>query len=590
MVQTLNLWTIKWLETIWTVSWQSGILVVVVFLVTKVLKNRLTPTIRHILWTLVVAKLLITPFVAIPITVRVNSPALPAPAVLPITLPAVQESGSFSLPVNTQSNTLSPVSLFFLFWLFGITAIFLLTTTRSVRLCRQVRSAEALENKDILEAVARGAKQLNLKPPSLKVSGEFTGPFVCGLLNPVLVVPRQVLTKFKSGELEHIILHELAHLKRRDVLTNWLQALAQTLYFFNPLVWYVNRQIRLEREQSCDDWALQVKKGERKEYADALLKIIELCPKPTGLALNVVGISEPFTSMRRRLEMVMDTGRRISTKVSLKTLLVLVVLGLIGMPAYGVTKKLVTTNTLLAAGEKITAVTEASNNKVATNTVLAPTEKPKVGEPTAQAQTPINLEKTLVTINAAGIDIRPMLREVYTTTGVNIVLSAGVTNGPPKFVTLYFKNMPLRQALNLIMDATNLKYIIKDDVVRIMTPEEYESSPATTIIQRLVTVNITSGDKLITSPRFMTAAGQRQPMVIKFDDTELQLMDGVTKDTDGMFVLRMKLYQKDKDGGPKLMSTPIMRMPPGTEGKMSLTESTDGHPGYSISIKVTDVK
>lgn len=368
MVEILNLWAGRWLEAVWKVSWQSGILIVVIFLITRIFRQRLTPTVRHLLWTLVIAKFFITPFfVSVPVTIPIKTKPAPAPIfqeIMPIALPAETQAISQPSPTITEVKT-APVPfpetpkpkvtlrlsfLLFSLWISGVIVFLLGITIHSFRLCRQLSSAEPLENKDILEMVNHGAKELKIRPPKLKTSEKFASPLVCGIFRPVLIIPRQILAKFQPKELEPIILHELAHIKRRDILINWLQILAQTFYFFNPLIWYVNRQIRLEREQACDDWALQTNKGERKDYADALLNVIELGFKSKNFALSIMGISEPFTLMSRRLKMIMDTGRKISTKISLKVLLSLVVVGLVIMPAYAITKKPVK-GTLLALQE-----------------------------------------------------------------------------------------------------------------------------------------------------------------------------------------------------------------------------------------------
>ena len=92
-------------------------------------------------------------------------------------------------------------------------------------------------------------------------------PAVFGLLKPTLLLPLSVLSGLTLVQLELVIAHELAHVKRRDYLVNLLQTLVETLMFYHPAVWWASRVIRQEREHCCDDLALRVTGGDPRDYA-----------------------------------------------------------------------------------------------------------------------------------------------------------------------------------------------------------------------------------------------------------------------------------------------------------------------------------
>jgi beta-lactamase regulating signal transducer with metallopeptidase domain len=100
-------------------------------------------------------------------------------------------------------------------------------------------------------------------------------PVVLGHLKPVVLVPAEMLTGMPANQIEAIIAHELAHIKRNDYIINVLQTIVETIFFFHPAVWYISAQIRKERENCCDDMALNVCK-ESIVYAKALVSIQEL--------------------------------------------------------------------------------------------------------------------------------------------------------------------------------------------------------------------------------------------------------------------------------------------------------------------------
>jgi beta-lactamase regulating signal transducer with metallopeptidase domain len=81
-------------------------------------------------------------------------------------------------------------------------------------------------------------------------------PLVAGWLKPMVLIPTAALTRFPVDQLEALILHELAHVRRLDAFANLIQSVVETLLFYHPAVWWVSRRVRIEREHCCDDLAV----------------------------------------------------------------------------------------------------------------------------------------------------------------------------------------------------------------------------------------------------------------------------------------------------------------------------------------------
>lgn len=94
-------------------------------------------------------------------------------------------------------------------------------------------------------------------------------PAVMGLFRPVVLLPVRALTGLTPGQIEAVIAHELGHIRRFDVAVNFFQVIAETLFFFHPAVWWLNKRIRACREECCDDIAIAAC-GEKAIYARAL--------------------------------------------------------------------------------------------------------------------------------------------------------------------------------------------------------------------------------------------------------------------------------------------------------------------------------
>jgi bla regulator protein BlaR1 len=127
-------------------------------------------------------------------------------------------------------------------------------------------------------------------PVSLLESELIKAPMMAGVFKPVILLPFSLLAQLPAGEMEAILLHELAHIRRKDYLINLLQSFAEILFFFNPGVWWISSLIREERENCCDDIAVGVG-GNKKEFIHALVSFQEYggVANKFGIALRGTG-------------------------------------------------------------------------------------------------------------------------------------------------------------------------------------------------------------------------------------------------------------------------------------------------------------
>lgn len=123
-------------------------------------------------------------------------------------------------------------------------------------------------------------------------------PTVIGWIKPVILLPMSALAGLSSSQIEAILAHELAHIRRHDYLVNLLQTLLETLLFYHPAVWWLSRRIRAERENCCDDLAVSLC-GDPVAYARALADLEERRGAPVHLALAATG--GPLLHRVRRL-------------------------------------------------------------------------------------------------------------------------------------------------------------------------------------------------------------------------------------------------------------------------------------------------
>lgn len=110
----------------------------------------------------------------------------------------------------------------------------------------------------------------------VRESSRIVVPIVIGVVKPVLLLPIGLATSLSIREIEAVLAHELAHVKRHDYAVNLLQSTVEVLYFFHPALWWLSARVREEREHCCDDLAVQVSGGDGQVLAQALARIEEL--------------------------------------------------------------------------------------------------------------------------------------------------------------------------------------------------------------------------------------------------------------------------------------------------------------------------
>jgi beta-lactamase regulating signal transducer with metallopeptidase domain len=174
-------------------------------------------------------------------------------------------------------------------WFAGVLALslrFLGGLSTANRLIRRGARPAAARWQEIL---SRFAARLRItRPVRLLESALVEVPTAIGVFRPVILLPASVFTGLPTRGLEALIAHELAHIRRHDYLVNLLQAVAETLLFYHPAVWWVSGRIRAEREHCCDDLAIAAT-GDARSYARALVRLEELRGAAPALAVAAGG-------------------------------------------------------------------------------------------------------------------------------------------------------------------------------------------------------------------------------------------------------------------------------------------------------------
>ena len=146
--------------------------------------------------------------------------------------------------------------------------------------------------------------------PPLLESDIHSAPALIGMLRPKILLPRSIESQLALDEIRLVLLHELAHLRRRDVLQKYVLALLTALHWFNPLLWLANSCIAADREFACDEAVLRITSRQHgRDYGRILLKLVEMMNSHC-LPAGAIGVVDRTSLVQRRIDMIASYGSR----------------------------------------------------------------------------------------------------------------------------------------------------------------------------------------------------------------------------------------------------------------------------------------
>ncbi len=250
-------------------------------------------------------------------------------------------------------------------WLIG-TGLMLLRMAMTLVGARQLRAqCQALEQPDIQDLIESLCSQMHVtRRVRVRVSEHLSVPGVIGCIWPTLLLPVSVTTGMPVDDLKAILTHELAHIKRYDYLVNVFQMVIEALLFFNPAVWWISRQIRIEREACCDAVSI-ASTGQRLKYAEVLVAWTAQLRQDT-LTSSVMGFAgqENKSNLVDRIKRITLAGHRPKLNISWPMAGVTIGLSLLCLVALWQGTKLAVSVAakILTPQERIEKLTEISDN------------------------------------------------------------------------------------------------------------------------------------------------------------------------------------------------------------------------------------
>jgi len=332
VIEELNFISTTWFTWMASMFWQVSLLIIIIGGIDLLIRNWAWPQIRYALWILVLLKLIIPPswsftgsiipHVRHEIVQEINA----AVTVEEETQKKVVEDEDKTIPLQLPSKSGTDLDLnkknsikhsqsstapslhwkFYLMgvWIFGIIVFAIVLSMRISKLKKW--HAEQEEKKNIPEwfhdVLVKVGKTLSIERlPSIVFSIEALTPAVYGIFRPVLLLPEKYIEDLTEEEAEHVLLHELAHVKRGDLMVHGICLVLQIIYWFNPLLIWSRKQMKQVREICCDMTIANILRVKTKQYRETLVNTArELLTETAEPGMGLLGLfEEPFQLISR---------------------------------------------------------------------------------------------------------------------------------------------------------------------------------------------------------------------------------------------------------------------------------------------------
>ncbi len=248
---------------------------------------------RFAVWFVALAGVVALPFLS-GLSARHGLPALIPQTHPEVAIPAFWATGLFALWIAIAIAALARV-------LAGVWQV------RQIRRsCAEIPAA-AIEPE--LQALLAEAN----RPVRLLISDNARVPAALGFRNPAIVLPAWTLRDLSVDELRPILIHELAHLRRRDDWTNLLQKTVRALLFFHPAVWWIDARLSIEREMACDD-AVLAATGNARAYAGCLIDLLEKNCARRGWTMAQAAVARTRDASVR-IARILRVGPAVTTRI-----------------------------------------------------------------------------------------------------------------------------------------------------------------------------------------------------------------------------------------------------------------------------------
>lgn len=192
-----------------------------------------------------------------------------------------------------------------LIWLIGVLVFAFHISVINCRFLLETRACPQLYDNTINQVLDECRSKMRVyNNIPIVLSKVVSSPSLFGIIRPRILLPYEMFEKISETDLKYIFLHELAHLKRKDLIVNWITVILKTLHWFNPLIWYGFYKMYQDCEVSCDALVLsKMNPEEHVEYGYTIIRLLKIVSKPQWIP-GITALSADKSQIKRRITMI----------------------------------------------------------------------------------------------------------------------------------------------------------------------------------------------------------------------------------------------------------------------------------------------
>ena len=373
MTDLINQMAQSWWVWMGPMFWQVSLLILVLAGIDTLIRKWAWPQVRYALWLMVLIKLIIPPTFTLPlgmvpklqpivpssvqtqwrstfryadtgrgISGQVSSPSSTVDSQIPE--PAGKQQNRNETGYSAQKPVFTWKAYALMIWLAGMISFVIILTARIKRLRRWHREQKKKKSLAVPpwfhDLLISTASKMNIERlPAIVFSNQAVTPAVYGFFQPVMLFPANYFKSLSRRDAEHVLLHELAHVKRGDLILHTITLAMQIIYWFNPLMIWARRHIKHVRELCCDLTVANILKEKTSAYRQTLVDTArELLTESMEPGMGLLGVwEEPFRLVSRLRWLEKNTWQKRST--ALATALFVSLFFAVSIMPMGLTKK-----------------------------------------------------------------------------------------------------------------------------------------------------------------------------------------------------------------------------------------------------------
>jgi|GEM_PF-2046334 len=340
-MSTVMVWIPSIVQWMMEISFMATVMAFLILVIRSLLKHRLPIKWQYGLWLLLIVRLLlpwapessvslfnIFPFMhqdswQAPIKPGHSESNLPGEPQEYLTSILPTNPHASELSINEETDKTAPlaygnVSLWkdtaiFIVWSVGVLIFGMRFVKVHIEFSRGLKKTPRIPAESHqVELLDRCRQEIGVKRSiPLWISTGIAGPVLYGLVRPRILLPAHCAETFSSKELRYIFLHELVHMKRKDIAVNVIMTLLLIVQWFNPVLWYAYRKMREDQELSCDAAAIShIGTDEVKEYGYTIVKLLESSASRPSRLLASANFSRGHGELKRRMKMIAKFKRQ----------------------------------------------------------------------------------------------------------------------------------------------------------------------------------------------------------------------------------------------------------------------------------------